>query len=313
VYAIPGNVARISVEGHWADHIARGSPGGTDFPDGYGTPMRAMLAGVVVMVDNNPAGSGGRTIKIRHADGTFTEEFHAHWITARVGDVVPLRGQVGTSGASGFGVDRYYGPHIHGHGVYPDGRRFDLEPLIDWAHPTNPSGSGSGGGGSSGTRKRALPMYLLLNVIDTKLVMVQGADGRREGVQTPAHLDALIRHRDAMVNGLTMDVYQGDLTGARGAIDWYLGRVNGPRKDPEFAAQLQAIADSIEGLNPDGADFEFSDEDLAKIGAAARPDTAALVQALDDVIEDEAILARLDALKPGATAAEFVAALKAAL
>lgn len=140
-YCAPGGTLAIS-DG-WAEHRARGSLGGTDYLDGYGTPIRAMADGVVVMVDSNPDGSGGRMITIRHNDSDSTEVLHAdRWIVAR-GTVVTQGQIVGYSGGSGFGADRYYGSHTHGHGVHADGVRFDVQPHVQHVHPLG-STAGSG-------------------------------------------------------------------------------------------------------------------------------------------------------------------------
>lgn len=146
-YRIPGNTTGIS-DG-WAEHRARGSLGGTDFVDGMLTPMHAMADGVVVMVDSNPGGSGGRMITIRHDDGDSTEELHAQSFIVVRGQRVSMGQVIGYSGGSGFGLDRYYGPHIHAHGVHANGVRFDVQPLIDFANPTNPNAGTAGGGGTT--------------------------------------------------------------------------------------------------------------------------------------------------------------------
>lgn len=116
-----------------------------------------------------------------------------------------------------------------------------------------------------------IPMFNLIKVPDLKQIVVQGLDGRREGVQSKAHLDALIAYRNGMLTpGDPMTMYYGDFVGNRGSIDWYLARVNGPRG---------AAAD------PDNDPIEFSDEDLAKIGAAIDIDFDALlarIAKLDD-------------------------------
>lgn len=141
-YCAPGGTLAISDD--WAAHRARGSLGGTDYLDGYGTPIRAMAAGVVVMVDSNPDGSGGRMITVRHPDSDSTEVLHAdRWIVAR-GDVMTQGQIVGYSGGSGFGVDRYYGSHTHAHGVHATGVRFDVQPHVQHVHPIGaPAGTGT--------------------------------------------------------------------------------------------------------------------------------------------------------------------------
>lgn len=139
---IPGDTTNVS--DNWDAHRARGSLGGTDFTDGRGTTMRAMAPGVVTIVDNSPDGSGGRYVQIRLDDGSFIEELHATAVTAVRGQRVGYRGALGISGGSGYGSDYYYGPHIHAHGITPQGVRYNLEPYIDWANPTSLAGNGGG-------------------------------------------------------------------------------------------------------------------------------------------------------------------------
>lgn len=126
-YVVPGVTSNISDD--FTDHLARGSAGGDDFTDGYGTRMQAIQGGTVVAVDNNPSGSGGRMVTIAGDDGTQFEELHAHQITAFRGQRRERRDELGISGASGFGQDWYYGPHIHVHGIGPDGR-FSIVPYL---------------------------------------------------------------------------------------------------------------------------------------------------------------------------------------
>lgn len=141
-YCAPGGTLAIS--DNWAAHRARGSLGGTDYLDGYNTPIRAMADGVVVMVDSNPDGSGGRMITIRHHDSDSTEVLHAdRWIVTR-GTVVSQGQIVGYSGGSGFGKDRYYGSHTHAHGNHSNGARFDVQPHVQHVHSlTAPAAGGT--------------------------------------------------------------------------------------------------------------------------------------------------------------------------
>lgn len=154
-YRIPG--ATRNVSDNFADHIARGSMGGTDFTDGYGTVMHAMADGTVIAVDNNPSGSGGRMVTIMHDDGNQTEELHGDTITAFRGMRVQKGEQIGISGASGFGQNWYYGPHIHAHGISPQGVRFDVEPYLDGT-------TGAGLPGSSTPNRKATTVAINFSV-----------------------------------------------------------------------------------------------------------------------------------------------------
>lgn len=114
----PGNTTRISDNN--ADHVRRGSLGGTDFVDPYGTPVHAQLpGGVVTIVDNSPSGSGGRYSRVTGPDGDSVESLHQHAVTAVRGQRIATEDDViGVSGASAFGSNTGTGgPHIHNHGV----------------------------------------------------------------------------------------------------------------------------------------------------------------------------------------------------
>ena len=127
-YVVPGVTSNISDD--FATHLARGSAGGDDFTDGYGTRMQAIQGGTVIAVDNNPSGSGGRMVTVLGDDGNQFEELHADRITAFRGQRREQRDELGISGASGFGQDWYYGPHIHVHAIDPAGRRFSIVPYL---------------------------------------------------------------------------------------------------------------------------------------------------------------------------------------
>ena len=64
------------------------------------------------------------------------------------------------------------------------------------------------------------------------LTYVTGLAGRQQVVLSGDHLIALLRYRSAtQKTGYEMSdivhIYSGDFTGKRGAIQWYLERVNG--------------------------------------------------------------------------------------
>lgn len=139
-YQVPGTATHLSDEGDWAAHIARGSPGGADFPDRAGTTMYPLRPGVVERVDNDPGDSGGRRVIVRHGPNERTEEMHAQKITATVGQEVDWDTPIGISGGSGFGRDNFYTPHIHVHGLRDDGTRFDVVPFMAFTTPAHAGG-----------------------------------------------------------------------------------------------------------------------------------------------------------------------------
>lgn len=107
--------ADVGISDDRAAHVARKSlEPGTDFKTRYGTDLRMPADGTVVYVDNNPAGAEGRRLQINLDDGRVVDLIHLHRVNVRVGARVS-RGQKGVcqSGASGYGKDNYYGPHVH--------------------------------------------------------------------------------------------------------------------------------------------------------------------------------------------------------
>jgi hypothetical protein len=138
----PGDTTNIS--DNYQDHLDRGSQGGDDLTDRYGTLVRAQLDGCYVsIVDNSPDGSGGRYIRLTGPDGDSVESLHQSSVTAARGSWWDAEGVVGRSGASAFGSDYGTGgPHIHNHGVHANGVRFNLEPYYWWLN----GGSTTAGG-----------------------------------------------------------------------------------------------------------------------------------------------------------------------
>lgn len=105
----------------WTHHRQRGSLGGVDLTAPYGTRVKAPSSGRVTLHGNT--GSGGRYITITAADGHQDELMHLSAFLVRNGQQV-TRGQVvGRSGASGFGREYHYAPHLHWHRITPGGSR----------------------------------------------------------------------------------------------------------------------------------------------------------------------------------------------
>lgn len=86
---------------------------GTDYECAYGTPLAAPGSGRVVMVDNNPSGAEGRRWSLIADDGGQLDLIHNSVIYGAPGDRVEQGEIVALSGGSGFGQNRYYGPHVH--------------------------------------------------------------------------------------------------------------------------------------------------------------------------------------------------------
>lgn len=107
----------VDFDGSFEGHKARNPPSvnpGTDYANPIGTPVWAVADGVVTDGDNSISGSGGRVMHIDHtALGTSSDFLHLSAIQVNVGDHVVQGQQVALSGASGFGSETYYGPHLH--------------------------------------------------------------------------------------------------------------------------------------------------------------------------------------------------------
>lgn len=122
------------VTDNWEAHLARGSKGGTDYAMPVGTALPAVADGVLSNLPDN--GSGGNTAVITHADGSKTVYMHLSKFTdprtVKEGEIIGYSG--GEKGAPGAGNST--GPHLHIHGVKPDGTRVPMESI-------NPNAGGS--------------------------------------------------------------------------------------------------------------------------------------------------------------------------
>lgn len=107
--------ADVGISDDRAAHIRRNSKEpGTDYRTAYGTDLRVPADGVVITVDNSNYGAEGRRIAFLLDDGRQVDWIHLASIQAKLGQRVS-RGQRGValSGASGYGKDWYYDPHVH--------------------------------------------------------------------------------------------------------------------------------------------------------------------------------------------------------
>lgn len=95
-------------------HVARGSVNpGLDITCGYGSRVNAAAAGRITGMSRSNSGSGGRYIQITHDDGWITQYLHLSEIEVSLGQRVEQGQEIARSGASGFGSDWGYGPHLH--------------------------------------------------------------------------------------------------------------------------------------------------------------------------------------------------------
>jgi murein DD-endopeptidase MepM/ murein hydrolase activator NlpD len=111
-YVYPTAVTNVSDS--FQDHVNRGSVNpGTDYTSAYGDTVSAVAAGTVADASNSPSGGGGRTVHVNHDDGTGADYLHLSSVAVRAGQWISQGTRIGQSGASGYGDDWYYGPHLH--------------------------------------------------------------------------------------------------------------------------------------------------------------------------------------------------------
>lgn len=164
----PGNTTAISDNN--AAHVARGSLGGTDFKDPYGTPVHAQLDGYVAIVDNSPEGSGGRYSRVTGNDGGGSvESLHQSSVMASRGQGTNPETVVGVSGASAYGSNYGTGgPHIHNHGV----PMRNLEPYYWFLN------GGSSPAGGTSTPIDTTPAFTITEDEEMKLIWDNAKDGK---------------------------------------------------------------------------------------------------------------------------------------
>lgn len=117
------------VSASWQAHKDRTPPSsepGTDYATPYGAAASAPWGGVVIETKTDNGGAMGRFAAIALDDGRTWRALHLASVAVRVGDRIERGDQVGVTGASGYGSDWYYGPHIHE----------TLWPGAYWANPT---------------------------------------------------------------------------------------------------------------------------------------------------------------------------------
>lgn len=127
-YVFPVNGIITSDFGH------RSSPGGIgstnhqgiDIGASQGTPVAAADGGVVVMA--GWYGGYGKTVQVKHDDGTITQYSHLSWWDVKEGDTVAQGQEVGLVGSTGNST----GPHLH-FGVLKNGEYVDPKSYINTA------------------------------------------------------------------------------------------------------------------------------------------------------------------------------------
>ena len=102
---------------------------GVDYGAGSGAPVVSVAPGVVTLA--GWSGGGGRTVKVRHANGYDSEYLHLSGIAVRAGARIGQGELVGRVGQSGLAT----GPHLH-YGLKRDGRY--VNPVLE--HRNMPPG-----------------------------------------------------------------------------------------------------------------------------------------------------------------------------
>ena len=106
----------VPISSSWQGHKNRNPPSGepgTDYAGVVGTQIRAAANGVIVDRKDSTTTATGRYLALRTDDGNYIRYLHLRSSTVPLGSRV-VRGQViAYSGASGFGSDNGYGPHVH--------------------------------------------------------------------------------------------------------------------------------------------------------------------------------------------------------
>ncbi|HEY5786982.1 MAG TPA: M23 family metallopeptidase [Microlunatus sp.] len=108
--------ADVGISSSWADHKYRNPPSvepGTDYATAYGTAIRMAGSGVVSDVNYSTGGGTGRYVKINLDDGRAVRYLHLKKIVCVPGQRLAQGQLFAESGASGFGSEWGYGPHVH--------------------------------------------------------------------------------------------------------------------------------------------------------------------------------------------------------
>lgn len=139
--------ADVDVSDNRAAHVARGSKEpGTDYMTAYGTDLRAPGSGRVIGIDRSPDGPEGRRLTFLMDNGEVIDWIHLAQIM--VGEntrISPGQKGLALSGGSGWGLDRYYEPHVHvtrrARLGLPYAQTLDFEDAIERPRPTSTSTS----------------------------------------------------------------------------------------------------------------------------------------------------------------------------
>lgn len=105
------------------------------------------------------------------------------------------------------------GIHVHWE-VIKDGKRINP---VDWLTQT------AGAPPVATPNPKGVPMFAIVNGVDSKLQFVTGITGKRCGIQSAHHLEVMKRFQSGLLAGRIESFYWGDQL----TIEYYLGQVNG--------------------------------------------------------------------------------------
>jgi murein DD-endopeptidase MepM/ murein hydrolase activator NlpD len=112
---------KFGARGSWASYHT-----GMDFRAAYGTPIHAVLPGVVVYAGNSGDWAGNH-VAIRHVDGHTTMYSHMSRMAVTTGETVQTDQVIGYVGETG----RAFGAHLHFE-LYPAGVKYgDVYKAVD--------------------------------------------------------------------------------------------------------------------------------------------------------------------------------------
>jgi hypothetical protein len=113
-YIWPANPATYGISDDFGEHVARGSAEpGVDVMTPVGAAVYAPGPGSVVDVHSSSSGATGRYVTIVTSGGDWFRFLHLSQTLVNIGDTVTQGQLVARSGASGFGSDYGYSPHLH--------------------------------------------------------------------------------------------------------------------------------------------------------------------------------------------------------
>lgn len=106
----------VPVSSSWQGHKDRTPPSeepGTDYSVPAGTAVVAAASGVIVDRKDSTTTATGRYLALRTDDGNYIRYLHLRSSLVPVGTRVQRGQMIAQSGASGFGSETGYGPHVH--------------------------------------------------------------------------------------------------------------------------------------------------------------------------------------------------------